>query len=145
MVWVVQTVRIGEMGVGAAEFFRSNGHFFRKQRHGSGVVSSERMGDVVRAFEHEAVEHLHPLDLLARFDGEAAFADGRVLVLDYDFCIQLTGFDDQKCGHHFGRTGWVEGFVGIFFEDDFAGTSIDADGASGCETEGIAGLLGGEW
>ena len=103
------------------------------------------MGNIVCAFEHEAVEHLHPFDLLAGFDGEAAFADGGVLVLDDDLCVQLTGFDDQKCGHHFGRTGRVEGFVGIFFEDDFAGTSIDADGASGRETEGIAGLLGGEW
>ncbi len=82
------------MGVGAAEFFGADGHLFCKLRHGAGVVPSERVRDIIRAFEHEAVEHLHAFDAFAWLDGEAAFADRSVFVLNHDFAVEVPGFDD---------------------------------------------------
>ncbi len=144
MVGVMEAVRVGEMGVGAAEFAGADGHLLGELCHGSCVISAEGVGDIVRAFEHEAVEHLHSRDLLVGFDGKAAFSDGSVFILDDDVCVQVTGFDDEKSGHHLGGTCGVKGFVRIFFKHHFSGAGVDADGASRGEAERVSGRFWGE-
>lgn len=142
MVFIVQAVGVGIMGVGQAQFFGLGVHLFHAAGNGTVVaeVFRQGVGPIVGALHLGAVDHVLQRDHLSgqksNVGGVGLQAVGHIVVNgQLGGPVALGLFHGQAQRHDFGDRGRIQHLVRVLFHDDLAGVCIH-------DHIGLAGYLG---
>ena len=117
---VIQTMRIGEMGMAAAQFFGARSHMLRKSLLRSVHSLRKHIGGIVGGSQQHGVHHLLKRDLFAGIQ-----CNMRRIPLNRMHCFRadchrfaeiFSAFQHEQCGHQLGNGCRMRRFVHLFFQ-----------------------------
>ena len=136
MVLVGQAVRVGEMGVGAAELLRLVVHQLHKGVDAAGDMDGHRVGRVVSRGDQQIGKQIGKADLLAgdEIDRAALLIElvGRLLG-DGDGVARVAVLEGQRRGQQLGGAGGIKLFIGVLLQKGFAAGLFIENGRLGSD------------
>ena len=145
MVLVRKAVRVGKVGVRAAELRRALVHLFDKGRDTAGYAVGEDVAGLVGAVHHRAVQEILIAHDLAGLDAGGARVGvqpletvglGRDHFLKRDLAA-LERLDREEHGHDLGQAGRGALLVGVFRIEKSAGIQIGQNDGLGAVKRGL--------